>query len=100
VQISGTGSYQHILEIISGMALMMERSPRTFTKLHEEEIRDHFLLQLNGHYKGRATGETFNGAGKTDILVREKDKNLFIGECKIWKSTTGIDRARVTGGRG
>jgi len=85
--------YKHILEVMSGMALMMERSPRTFTKLKEEEIRDHFLLQLNGHYKGNALGETFNRKGKTDILVREKDKNLFIGECKIWKSADGITEA-------
>ncbi len=85
--------YKHILEVMSGMALMMERSPRTFTKLKEEEIRDHFLLQLNGHYKGNALGETFNRKGKTDILVREKDKNLFIGECKIWKSADDITEA-------
>jgi hypothetical protein len=85
--------YKHILEVMSGMALMMERSPRTFTKLKEEEIRDHFLLQLNGHYKGNALGETFNRKGKTDILVREKDKNLFIVECKIWQSADGITEA-------
>lgn len=85
--------YQHILDVMRGMALMMERSPRTFTKLKEEEIRDHFLLQLNGYYKGNALGETFNGKGKTDILVREKDKNLFIGECKIWQSADGINEA-------
>ncbi len=85
--------YKHILDVMSGMALMMERSPRTFTKLKEEEIRDHFLLQLNGHYKGGALGETFNRRGKTDILVREQDKNLFIAECKIWKSADGITAA-------
>lgn len=85
--------YKHILDVMNGMALMMERSPRTFTKLKEEEIRDHFLLQLNGHYKGNALGETFNRKGKTDILVREQDKNLFIGECKIWKDAGGITAA-------
>jgi hypothetical protein len=85
--------YQHILGVMRGMGTLMERSPRTFAKLKEEEIRDHFLLQLNGHYKGRASGETFNRKGKTDILVREKDKNLFIGECKIWKDVEGISKA-------
>ena len=85
--------YKHILDVMGGMALMMERSPRTFTKLKEEEIRDHFLLQLNGHYKGNALGETFNRKGKTDILVREQDKNLFIGECKIWEDANGITAA-------
>ena len=62
----------------------MERSPQTFAKLTEEEIRDFFLIQLNGHYQGNATGETFNGAGKTDILIRYKNANAFIAECKFW----------------
>jgi len=79
--------YRHILKVMGDMALMMERSPRTFAKLEEEEIRDHFLLQLNGHYEGSATGETFNAEGKTDILVREGNRNLFIGECKIWEGS-------------
>jgi len=76
--------YQHILKVMDGMALMMERSPSTFVKLGEEEIRDFFLLVLNGYYEGGATRETFNGAGKTDILVRDCDRNVFIAECKIW----------------
>jgi hypothetical protein len=32
----------------------------------------------------------FNGAGKTDILIREGDRNVFIGECKIWKGPKTI----------
>src|SRR5208283_4004194 len=59
--------YEDILERISGMSLMMERNPKTFRKLGEEEIRNHFLLVLNAHYEGKATGETFNLTGKTDI---------------------------------
>src|SRR5206468_1954 len=39
----------------------------------------------NGIYQGRATAETFNGAGKSDILIREGDKNVFIAECLIWE---------------
>jgi hypothetical protein len=42
---------------------------------------------------GGASGETFNRKGKTDILVREKDKNLFIGECKIWNDAERISEA-------
>lgn len=89
----GEVEYQHILKVMGDMAIMMERSPRTFAKLKEEEIRDHFLLQLNGHYEGNATGETFNREGKTDILVRENDRNLFIGECKIWSGPAVIPAA-------
>ena len=67
------------------MALVMERSPQTFSKLKEEEIRDHFLMVLNSHYEGQATGETFNYGGKTDILIRVEGKNVFIAECKFWR---------------
>jgi len=67
------------------MAMVMERNPKTFAKLHEEEIRDHFLVILNSQYEGQATGETFNFHGKTDILIRWEGKNVFIAECKIWQ---------------
>jgi hypothetical protein len=40
---------------------------------------------LNGHYEGQATGETFNAHGKTDILVRVRDQNVFIAEFLIWR---------------
>ncbi len=76
--------YNHILDILDNMALVMERSPAAFQTLDEEALRTHFLMQLNGHYEGAATGETFNYEGKTDILVRVDGKNLFIGECKFW----------------
>jgi hypothetical protein len=52
--------------------------------MDEEALRTHFLVQLNGHYEGQATGETFNYEGKTDILIRVDGKNVFIGECKFW----------------
>lgn len=77
--------YEHILEVMQGMTKVMERSPSTFARMDEESLRDHYLVQLNGHYQGSATGETFNASGKTDILIRELDKNIFIGECKFWK---------------
>jgi hypothetical protein len=50
----------------------------------EEDIRQHFLVQLNGQYEGQATGETFNYQGKTDILIRSEGRNIFIAECKFW----------------
>ncbi|MBC7894618.1 MAG: hypothetical protein H7066_04345, partial [Cytophagaceae bacterium] len=56
-------------------------------------IRDHFLVQLNGQYQGGATGETFNYEGKTDILIRDGDRNVFIAECKIWKGETELLKA-------
>jgi len=79
-----TKDYDHILEVIQNMTHVMERSPSAFAGMDEEDLRTHFLVQLNGHYEGQATGETFNYEGKTDVLIRENGKNIFIGECKFW----------------
>lgn len=76
--------YEYILGVLDNMAHVMERSPSAFYHLDEESLRTHFLVQLNGHYGGQATGETFNYEGKTDILVRSGDRNIFIAECKFW----------------
>jgi hypothetical protein len=76
--------YEDILGVCRSMSLAMERSPSTFAKMGEEEIRDFFLVALNGQFQGMATGETFNFEGKTDILIRERDRSVFVAECKIW----------------
>lgn len=76
--------YEAILEICNSMSLVMERNPRTFREFDEESIRDVFLLVLNAFFEGEATGETFNKKGKTDILIRHENSNLFIAECKFW----------------
>ena len=77
--------YQHILNVIDKMTLVMERSPTAFAEMGEENIRQHYLVQLNGHFEGAASGETFNHQGKTDILIRAEGKNIFIAECKFWR---------------
>lgn len=76
--------YQDIIGTILGMARAFERTPSTFSRLKEEALRDFLLVILNGTYQGQATGETFNGNGRTDILVRAENRNVFISECKIW----------------
>ena len=76
--------YEHILSVVRNMAVVLERSPKAFAGMDEEALRQHFLVQLNGQYEGNATGETFNFEGKTDILIRERNRNLFIAECKFW----------------
>lgn len=78
-------NYNHILKVIQNMAHVMERSPSAFKGMGEEDLRQHFLVQLNGQFEGAATGETFNVNGKTDILLRANGKNVFIAECKFWK---------------
>ena len=85
--------YEHILSVISGMVTVMERSPKAFRIMGEEDLRQHFLVQLNGQYEGQATGETFNYGGKTDILIRTEGKNIFIAECKFWTGPSGLINA-------
>ena len=76
--------YDNIISIIDGMVHVMERSPAAFKGMKEEDMRTHFLVQLNGQYEGQATGETFNYSGKTDILIRADNKNIFVAETKFW----------------
>ena len=76
--------YEQIVGIVRGMATVLERSPKAFVGMREEDLRQHFLVQLNGQFEGDATGETFNFEGDTDILVRRDGRNLFIAECKFW----------------
>jgi len=85
--------YEQALKIMQDMALVMERSPEAFKSMDEEALRQHFLVQLNGQFEGKATGETFNMSGKTDILLREGDRNVFIAECKFWKGPKAFGEA-------
>ena len=85
--------YEYILSVISNMVLVMERSPSAFRDMGEEHLRQHFLVPLNAHYEGQATGETFNYKGKTDILIRSEGRNIFIAECKFWTGPSGLGDA-------
>ena len=85
--------YEEILSILSNMVEVMERSPSAFKDMNEEDLRTHFLVQLNGQYEGQATGETFNYEGKTDILIRAEGRNIFIAECKFWTGQAGLTQA-------
>lgn len=83
-QVTAEEQYEDILNTISHMARVMEGSPYSFRNMGEEDIRHHFLVQLNGKHRGQATGETFNNKGKPDILIRISDENVLIAECKFW----------------
>jgi hypothetical protein len=79
-------AYDEILATIHSMVTVFERSPAAFRQMDEEQLRTILLVGLNGLYEGRATGETFNGEGRSDILIRHNDRNVFIAECLIWGS--------------
>jgi hypothetical protein len=76
--------YEEVLSVLRNARNALERSPSMNAKLGENEIRDLLLVMLNAQFEGRASGEVFNGYGRTDILIREDDRNVFIGECKIF----------------
>lgn len=77
--------YQEILLAIHETGRVFERLPSTYADKGEETLRDHLILQLEPRFEGSTTGETFNKAGKTDILIRCEKKNVFVAECKFWR---------------
>jgi hypothetical protein len=85
--------YEAVLAVLRNARNALERSPSMSAKLDEEETRDLLLVLLNAQFEGKAAGEVFNCTGKTDILVREDDRNVFIGECKIFdpKNKQSVD---------
>lgn len=85
--------YKDILSTIKHAGSTFERTPASYKSLHEEELRDIILAQLNGIYKGDATGETFRNTGKTDICIERENRAAFIGECKIWTGKQTIAEA-------
>lgn len=82
--------YEEALAVLRNARNTLERHPSMTTHLLEERIRDLLLAFLNSQFEGKAAGEVFNAAGKTDILIRAEDRNVFIAECKIWKSPATI----------
>lgn len=87
-------TYYEIIGIINSLGINLERSCQRLRSLGEEPLRDSILGALNSFYKGMVSGEAFNKEGKTDILLKYQDHNIFIAECKIWSTddifTNGI----------
>jgi len=82
-----------VISTISGFSMALERLPQTANRLvgeHEETLRDVLLFILNAQYRGLATGETFIGMGKSDLLLRWKNRDAFVGECKIWNGPAAL----------
>ena len=85
--------YELILKVIGHQGRAYEKTPRTFSRLNEENIRDLILAQLNVYFVGAVTGETFRNKGKTDICVQQDDRAAFVGECKVWSGSENFSRA-------
>jgi hypothetical protein len=69
--------YEEAIRVLISSRNALERTPSMTATLSEELIRDLLLVGLNAQFQGAASGEVFNGSGKTDILIREKDRKHF-----------------------
>lgn len=93
--------YEQVIRTITSFGHALERRPTSALQLipNEETLRDWLLFLLNANYEGPGGGEIFvggeteNGTGKTDILVRHEGANAFIGECKFWDGPAKFDAA-------
>lgn len=77
--------YNTILEIIYNKCREFERLYSTYNNKNEEELRDEIISTLAPLLNESVTAETYNKRGKTDILIRHENTNIFIAECKIWR---------------
>jgi hypothetical protein len=82
--------YRAVLDTLNQMSQVMERSPHAYANFDEEALRFQFLIPLNANFEGDARAEVFNYGGKTDILITEKGRNIFVGECKFWKGAKAL----------
>jgi len=86
-------SFEQILRFIRHQGRTFERTPSTYSKHGEEDLRNIVLAQLNGHFEGLAGGEVFRGKGKTDICIEEGSRSAFVGECKLWSGPSALSDA-------
>jgi hypothetical protein len=87
---------EDVLGILRSACLSMERSPRTYAAMGEEDRRQVLLIPLNTQYRGQASAEAFNVTGKTDILLKWEGQNLFIAECKIWRGAKSFTERSIS----
>lgn len=78
--------YMSILKAINEIGKSFERLPSNYEGKDEEGLRDLFLSPLSLTFESASiSGETFNKKGKTDILIKYENSNVFVAECKFWR---------------
>jgi hypothetical protein len=89
-------TYHEIVDLVNKLGINLERTSRRLRDLDEESLRDTLLMAMNSWYTGMVAGEAFNKEGKTDIIIKYREKNLYVAECKIWNDETkfkdGVDQ--------
>jgi hypothetical protein len=88
-------AYFQILDYMLRLGTGLEAYRSLATKMDEERYRDYFVNYLDALSNAHtATGETFHGSGKSDILIRNREKEvLLVAECKLWNGKTQLSKA-------
>ncbi len=86
-------SYEEILNVIKHIVSTMERTPKSYRGMQEEDLRNAVLAGLNGMFLSRATGEAFRNNGKTDICIESENRAAFVAECKMWTGDKAVAEA-------
>jgi len=73
-----------IIHVLDNQGIQFEKTPATFTTSSENDLRNILLVGLNTVFQGKATGETFNAKGKSDIYLNIDKGSILVCECKIW----------------
>lgn len=73
-----------IISLLNNQSLQFEKTPDVYNKLGETELRDLLLANLNSVFEVKATGETFNNKGKSDIYLNIDKGNILVAECKFY----------------
>jgi hypothetical protein len=73
-----------IIHILDNQGTQFEKTPATFASSGENDFRNILLVGLNTVFQGKATGETFNAKGKSDIYLSIDKGSILVCECKIW----------------
>lgn len=85
--------YEDIIDAIKHTASTYERTPSSYTSMHEEDLRNTLLATLNAMYHGGVMGEAFRHTGKTDIAIERNNRAAFVAECKMWTGKKDISSA-------
>ncbi|WP_434795675.1 hypothetical protein WN979_31010 (plasmid) [Streptomyces albidoflavus] len=86
-------AYAESLRLLRGARNTMERLSLLTRGMPEERLRDVLLVALNAYFEGQSTGETLNGKGKLDILIRIGDRNVSLSECKFYDGPKSVTDA-------
>ena len=88
-------AYFQILDYILKLGIGLEGFRSLSLKMGEENYRDYFVNYLDSlSHNHTATAETFHAAGKSDILIRNQNKEvLLVAECKLWEGKIYLNNA-------